>query len=176
LPIDCAWGDHVDAASIAPTQVRISMNMRGREDGLAIVRAITAIGENLGTATVENMETKEQFARLRKERGAEVPGLSFQSTAALKKSMISRFLSSVPQFHCLITALICFLPGSGNEGSRPLPREKLLDGNGPVATPVLDLVSIAGMVASQPEAIVSAERLDRTDRVALIAAGPDETD
>jgi diguanylate cyclase (GGDEF)-like protein len=53
-------------------------DMSDREDSLAIVRAVTAMGASLGmTTTAEGVETREQLEQLRKEGCTEVQGYLF---------------------------------------------------------------------------------------------------
>jgi len=53
-------------------------NMAEREDSLAIVRAVAAMGASLGMmTTAEGVETAEQFERLKKEGCTEVQGYLF---------------------------------------------------------------------------------------------------
>jgi EAL domain-containing protein (putative c-di-GMP-specific phosphodiesterase class I) len=52
--------------------------MTEREDSLAIVRAVAAMGASLGMmTTAEGVETAEQFDRLKKEGCIEVQGYLF---------------------------------------------------------------------------------------------------
>jgi EAL domain-containing protein (putative c-di-GMP-specific phosphodiesterase class I) len=52
--------------------------MAEREDSLAIVRAVAAMGASLGMmTTAEGVETAEQFERLKKEGCTEVQGYLF---------------------------------------------------------------------------------------------------
>jgi EAL domain-containing protein (putative c-di-GMP-specific phosphodiesterase class I) len=68
-------------------------DMCSREDSLAIVRAVAAMGASLGmTTTAEGVETKEQLARLRKEGCTEAQGYLFSRPRPAHE--IEEFLAS----------------------------------------------------------------------------------
>jgi diguanylate cyclase (GGDEF)-like protein len=67
-------------------------DMNTRNDALSIVRAITALGADLGmTVTAEGVETEEQLAQLRNVRCTEVQGFYFSKPKAA--SDLNEFLS-----------------------------------------------------------------------------------
>jgi diguanylate cyclase (GGDEF)-like protein len=67
-------------------------DMNTRNDALSIVRAITALGADLGmTVTAEGVETEEQLAQLRNVRCTEVQGFFFSKPKAA--SDLGEFLS-----------------------------------------------------------------------------------
>jgi diguanylate cyclase (GGDEF)-like protein len=58
-----------------------------REDSLAIIRAVTGLGRNLGmTTTAEGVETEEQLRVLREEHCDEVQGFLFSPAVPLKET------------------------------------------------------------------------------------------
>jgi diguanylate cyclase (GGDEF)-like protein len=70
-------------------------DMSDRDDSLAIVRAVTAMGASLGmTTTAEGVETLEQLERLRKEGCSEVQGYFFSPPRPAAE--IRRLLASLP--------------------------------------------------------------------------------
>jgi len=67
-------------------------DMNTRNDALSIVRAITALGADLGmTVTAEGVETEEQLAQLRNVRCTEVQGFYFSKPKAAND--LNEFLS-----------------------------------------------------------------------------------
>jgi EAL domain-containing protein (putative c-di-GMP-specific phosphodiesterase class I) len=68
--------------------------MSARTDALSIVRAITALGADLGmTVTAEGVETQEQLAHLRTVRCTEVQGFLFSKPKAARD--LDEFLSGI---------------------------------------------------------------------------------
>jgi len=66
--------------------------MNTRHDALSIVRAITALGADLGmTVTAEGVETEEQLAQLRNVHCTEVQGFYFSKPKAAGD--LDKFLS-----------------------------------------------------------------------------------
>jgi hypothetical protein len=57
---------------------RDGTDLSGKEDSLAIIRAVAGLGRNLGMATTaEGVETREQLGYLRQEGCTEVQGYLF---------------------------------------------------------------------------------------------------
>jgi predicted signal transduction protein with EAL and GGDEF domain len=70
-------------------------DLADNHDAIAIVRAVTSLGNSLGmTTTAEGVETSEQFERLRLEGCTEVQGYLF--SAARPASELAALLANVP--------------------------------------------------------------------------------
>ena len=71
-------------------------DLADKDDAIAIVRAVTGLGESLGmTTTAEGVETKEQFERLRSEGCTEVQGYLFSQPRPANE--LAALIASVPK-------------------------------------------------------------------------------